>query len=50
MIEPATDQLEIAARRRRRSIVLGIVLAGMAVLFYVLTIAKMGPSIFDRAM
>lgn len=43
------DQI-IIARRRKRSIVLGIVLAIVAVLFYVLTLVKMGPGLFDRAL
>jgi hypothetical protein len=38
----AKDQDEIAARRRGRNIVLGIVLVGMAVLFYAITIVRMG--------
>jgi hypothetical protein len=38
----AKDQDEIAARRRSRNIVLGIVLVGMAVLFYAITIVRMG--------
>jgi len=34
---------EIAARQKRRSIALGLVLAGLVVIFYVLTIIKMAP-------
>lgn len=45
---------EIAAARakirRRRSIALGIALALFAVTFYMLTIVKMGPALFDRAL
>jgi hypothetical protein len=36
--------------RRRRSIALGIALALFALIFYVLTIVKMGPALFDRAL
>ena len=36
--------------RRRRSIALAIALALFAVTFYTLTIVKMGPALFDRAM
>jgi len=36
--------------RRRRSIALALVLVGLVVLFYVLTIVKMGAGIFDRAL
>jgi hypothetical protein len=50
-IEKTTDksrEAELAARRRRRSIALGLVLGALVVLFYVLTIVKMGPAIFNR--
>lgn len=43
----------VAARnkvRRRRSIALGLALALFALTFYVLTIVKMGPALFDRAL
>lgn len=43
----------VAARnkvRRRRSIALGVALALFALTFYVLTIVKMGPALFDRAL
>lgn len=36
--------------RRRRSIALGLALALFAITFYVLTIVKMGPALFDRAL
>ena len=36
--------------RRRRSIALGLVLVGVVVLFYILTIVKMGPGVFDRVL
>jgi hypothetical protein len=35
-------------RRRNRSIVLGIVLAALAILFYAVTIVKLGPALFNR--
>ena len=45
---------EVAAARarirRRRSIALAIALAIFAITFYTLTIVKMGPALFDRAM
>lgn len=34
---------EMAQRRKRRSIALGLVLGGLVVIFYVLTIIKMAP-------
>jgi len=41
---------ELAARRRRRSVALGLVLFGAVLLFYLLTIFKMGPAIFNRPL
>ena len=45
---------EIAAARarlrRRRSIALAIALGLFALTFYTLTIVKMGPALFDRAL
>lgn len=37
-----------ALARRRRSIALGLILAGIVLLFYVLTVFKLGPGIFNR--
>ncbi|HWK87995.1 MAG TPA: hypothetical protein VNQ34_10890 [Xanthobacteraceae bacterium] len=34
--------------RRKRSIALALVLAGFALLFYLVTIVKLGPGIFQR--
>jgi cell division protein FtsB len=36
--------------RRSRSIALGLVLAALVVLFYVITVVKLGPGLFDRPM
>ena len=36
--------------RRSRSIAIGLALAALVVLFYVLTLVKFGPSILDRPM
>ncbi|WP_174235748.1 hypothetical protein [Pseudohoeflea suaedae] len=36
--------------RRSRSIALGLVLAALAVLFYVITVIKLGPNLFNRPM
>jgi len=51
-MSPAPIQLSEAElkTRRRRSIALGLVLAGVVVLFYILTIVKMGPGIFNRML
>jgi hypothetical protein len=35
-------------RRRARSIALALVLAALAVLFYVVTVVKLGPSVLNR--
>ncbi len=37
-------------RRRNRSIAIGLALAGLVVLFYVVTIFKMGPGVLDRPL
>lgn len=37
-------------RRRNRSIALGLVLAGLALLFYIVTIVKIGPAIISRPL
>jgi hypothetical protein len=35
-------------RRRARSIALGLVLAALAILFYVVTVVKLGPNVLNR--
>jgi len=37
-------------RRRARSIALGLVLAALAILFYLVTIVKIGPAIMSRPL
>lgn len=48
------DKVELTEQqkkaRRSRSVALGIVLAVLAILFYVVTIIKVGPGIFNRPM
>jgi hypothetical protein len=46
---PLSDE-ELKRRRRRNSIALGLVLTALVVIFYVLTIAKMGPAILNRPL
>jgi hypothetical protein len=47
----SVEQAAARARvRRRRSIALAIALALFALTFYALTIVKMGPALFDRAI
>lgn len=53
MTEPARKDdkdAEFLARRRRRSVTLGLVLAAIVLIFYVLTIVKLGPNVFDRPL
>lgn len=47
-----TPEQEVAFRRqrRRRSLALAAALGLFALTFYVLTIIKMGPALFDRAL
>ncbi|MCA1244441.1 hypothetical protein LC092_18495 [Stappia stellulata] len=37
-------------RQRGRSIAIGLALAGLVVLFYVVTLVKMGPGVLDKGM
>lgn len=41
---------EFIARRRRRSVALGLALGAIVLIFYVLTIVKLGPNVFDRVL
>jgi len=51
-VELETPEVSAARARvrRRRSIALAIALALFAITFYTLTIVKMGPALFDRAL
>jgi hypothetical protein len=46
----AEQEAAFRKQRRRRSIALAVALALFALTFYVLTIAKMGPALFDRSL
>ena len=48
--KPQQPDAEFLARRRRRSIALGLALGAIVIIFYVLTIVKLGPHVFDRAL
>jgi hypothetical protein len=50
MTEPVDKQAEFTARRRRRSIALGVVLGALVLIFYVLTVTKFGPALFERPL
>ena len=41
---------EEVQRRRKRSIAIALVLGGLVLLFYVLTLAKLGPQVLNRAL
>jgi hypothetical protein len=43
-------EAELLKRRRWRNIALGLVLGGLVIIFYVLTIAKMGPAVLERPL
>jgi len=45
-----TDAEVAAKRRRRNSIALGLVLGALVLIFYALTIVKMGPAVFNRSL
>ena len=45
---PLTPEEE--QRRRKRSIAIALALGAMVVLFFVLTIAKLGPQVLNRPM
>ena len=49
MSAPRKDE-KAAARQRKRSIAIALVLAGLVVLFYVITIVHMGPGVLNRPL
>jgi hypothetical protein len=52
MKEPASKRPfspDDMARRRKRSIALALILAGLAVLFFVTTIVRLGGNVADRS-
>lgn len=50
MSDKTQDENAMLAARKRRSIALALALAAFAAVFYVLTIVKMGPGLFDRSL
>jgi hypothetical protein len=51
MQNPVLDPLAQEQRKRRsRNIAIGFVLGGLVLLFYVVTIVKLGPGVLSRAM
>ncbi|WP_332697575.1 hypothetical protein [Bosea sp. (in: a-proteobacteria)] len=47
---PAAFSPEDMARRNRRSVALALVLVGLVVFFFVVTLAKTGPAILNRPL
>jgi hypothetical protein len=49
-----TDGIVLTAeekrRRRARSVALALALAGLALMFFVITIVKLGPAVFNRPL
>ncbi len=50
MEKPLPFSPEDLARRKRRSIALGLILAAVAVLFFISTLVRLGGNIVERAM
>jgi hypothetical protein len=50
MEKPVPFSPEDLARRKRRSIALALILAAVAVMFFVSTLVRLGGSIAERAM
>ena len=50
LVSGQPDEKELAARRRRRSVALALVLGALVLIVYVLTVVKMGPAILDRPL
>ena len=47
---PAQLSPEAARRRRARSLAIGLALGFLVLLFYVVTIAKLGPQVLNRPL
>ncbi|MGY2052344.1 hypothetical protein [Methylobacterium sp. JK268] len=50
MTEFPTLTPEEARRRRKRSVAIALTLAALVAIFYVLTIAKLGPQVLNRPL
>lgn len=48
--QPAPFSPEDMARRNRRSIALALVLGGLVLFFFIVTLAKTGPAILNRPL
>ncbi len=48
--DAATRAISLARRRRARSVAIAIALAALVVLFYLVTIVKLGPGVLERPL
>ena len=48
--DPATKVLSRERQRRARSIAIALALAALVVLFYLVTIVKLGPGVMERPL
>jgi len=49
-VPPSRLSPEEQKRRRKRSVALALALGGLVLLFYVVTIAKLGPQVLQRPL
>lgn len=49
-VAPAAFSPEDMARRRRRSVALALVLAGLVIFFFLVTLVKIGPAVMNRPL
>lgn len=49
-VAPAPFSPEDMARRRRRNLALALVLGGLVIFFFVVTLVKTGPAILNRPL
>lgn len=50
MTDHPVNREEAEGRRRKRSIALGLALGALVLVFYIVTIIKMGPGVMDRPL
>ena len=50
LVKPPALTPEQLARRRKRNIAMAVVLLGLVILFYAVTIAKLGPGVLNRPL
>ena len=48
--EKGEKQMMVDQKQRKRSIAIALILGAMVVLFYVVTIVKLGPGVMDRPL